>query len=362
MISEFPFDEINNLIKSNTIVFNKNNYIISSYSYNTITNNNLFKILINNNKIPYQIYSYSNIIPEWIQITLPNSYILKKFNITFSKNTFKLINFDIKGSNDEIIWNKLSDINICKKTYIGSAEIYCNISYIPYIYFRLYINTETSPLSLYNIKLYFHDLSSNLIINSVDEYSAIHFNNKYRIISQANNDLIFMNNINNNEIMRINNNGLVISSKDTQNNSLKVENGISIGDDTIKKKRYIGITDPLDGTDLTTNFSGIIVDNSNNNISFLLKKKVLSVNNDGNISNSYDSRYKLNIKDTMLDICNNNIIPITINTNGAIVSEYNIMCKNDNRNIENISNKNSSEALYNISNINIINFKYKMNT
>jgi hypothetical protein len=36
-----------------------------------------------------------------------------------------------------------------------------------------------------------------------------------------------------------------------------------------------------------------------NNISFLLKNQVLSIDNNGNVSNCVDLRYKLNIKDNI---------------------------------------------------------------
>ena len=346
-------------ISSNIISYNSNIFTITSFSNNpNISNTNLYNILINNNNIGYNIYSTPNFITEYIQIKLPYPQILQKFKINFSKNTFRPINFNMCGSNDTTNWVNLTDMNICKSIFTGTTDIYCNLTYTNYLYFRLYISSDTSPLTIYYLHMNFQTSSNNLTINSIDNYSSLNFNNEFRIISEAENNLIFLNNKTNNEIMRLNNNGLVISNKDSQNNNLKVEKGISIGDDSVKDSRYIGITNPIDGQNTSDRFSGMIIDNSNNKLSLLLNNNIFTVNDQCNISNFSDLTYKLNIKDILADISSNNIIPVTINTNGAIISEYNMMSKNDNRVINNITNQSNTESLYYMNNIQIINYDY----
>ena len=87
-------------------------------------------------------------------------------------------------------------------------------------------------------------------------------------------------------------NGTVgIGTTTSDNNLLKVEGGISLGNDLINGKRYIGLTNPSNGTDLSTFHGMVLTSNANNSlISFYTSSSErLRIDSYGNVFvNSYD--------------------------------------------------------------------------
>jgi hypothetical protein len=220
-----------------------------------------------------------------------------------------------------------------------------------------------------------------------------------------------------NEVLRLlntkNKASVSIGTPSSENNRLKVCGGISldfINKSDTKKKSYIGITNTEDGENLKKKFNGIIFNNTptKNYISFALSKnysttnsitdpttdpitkipksnltkELLKIDDNGyvGIGNNSNMKYQLDVKFDYFSNSNGKYFietdteagayfkslqykykdktPVSINTNGAIMSEYGFISKADSR-IRKTSNEIPSlESLYKMTKLNLFSYDF----
>ena len=259
----------------------------------------------------------------------------------------------------------------------------------------------------------------NIIYCDSRSDSSLHFgtDKKYSVINEFKkntNDLVFCasdqtnltnltNPTNSAEIIRLlnskNKSSVAIGTSQSENNKLKVNGGISldyINKSEKNKKTYIGLTNKSDGENLGSDFNGIIFNDTplTNYISFGLTnksigdnlpvptKELFKINDKGyvGIGNNTNMRYPLDVKYDYFTNDNSKYFvesdtfaynnfkaskeknldktPVSINTNGAILSEYGFISKADKRTIQNYKYIPSTESLYKITKLKLSSYNY----
>ena len=363
-IQSFPFANIN--INSNLIISSFGNFMIGSDA-NT---DNEFMLFKENNQNISKHHKLKTDYENWISLFLPKSLSVKYLYIRFNLVNISLskkINIILYGSNKPD--GRMVRISPNNSIYELKNSLIISLSETDekFTYFKLVIISDQVELAIVSLKYYFGGqisdvIKGELLINSNSiSYGAIHFGDNvytkgsFSIMSEPilteditkpkdnglKSNLIFSQrsyqNTNladldplymldsmskyskRNEVMRLQaDSNIAIGCSDAQNNKLKVNGGISLGDisdqtEIVPYTKYIGLTNHNNGSDLKQDFTGLVF--NSDNIDLCVKSSCLIKAKSKNIGiNKYNPIVSLDIG--VEDMSKK----IAINTNGAILT------------------------------------------
>ena len=363
-IQSFPFANIN--INSNLVNSSFGNFIISSDA-NT---DNEFMLFKDNNQNISKHHKLKTDYENWISLFVPKSLLVKYLYIRFNLaniNLGKKIKIILYGSNKPD--GRMVRISPNNSLYELKNSIIISLSETDekFTYFKLVIMTDHNELEMVSLKYYFGGqisdiIKGELLINSNNiSYGAIHFGDNiytkgsFSIISEPvltedivkpkdnglksnlifsqrsfqNSNLADIDPLNildsmskyskRNEVMRLQaDSNIAIGCPDAQNNKLKVNGGISLGDisdpdETKPYTKYIGLTNHNNGSDLKQDFTGFVF--NSDNIDLCVKSNCLIKAKSKNVGiNKYNPIVPLDIG--IEDVSKK----IAISTNGAILT------------------------------------------